>query len=309
LAKIDDLNGRKTPIAVRIAFSRMTTSDNHLLLEGKNCIVTGANSGIGKVITKELANMGGIVTMVSRDQTRGEIARNEIGATTGSKSVELMIADLSSLESVRTLARNYKVSHDKLHLLVNNAGLILGKRTLTPDGLETTFVVDYLSHFLLTNLLLDELKTSAPSRIVNITSDAHFNGHIDFEDLQEAKKYSAMKSYSQSKLAQVLFTYELSERLKGTGVSANCVHPGAVRTHWGDNAGALGIGIKIARPFLLSPERGAETPVYVATSPELEGVSGKFFSKKKEAKSSDESYDQNIGKRLWDVSAKLVDLQ
>lgn len=247
--------------------------------------------------------------MVCRNETKGDTARKEIESATGSKSVELMIGDLSSLESVQTVAMNYKEKNDKLHILVNNAGLILGKRTLTLDGLETTFVVDYLSHSLLTNLLLEELKPSAPSRIVNVTSDAHYNGHINFEDLQEEKKYSAMKSYCQSKLAQLLFTYELSERLKGTGVSVNCVHPGAVRTHWGDEAGALGIGIRIARPFLSSPERGAETPVYVASSPELEGVTGKFFSNKKEKRSSDESYDRNISSRLWEVSAKLVGLQ
>jgi len=247
--------------------------------------------------------------MLCRDQAKGDSAKKEIETATGSKLVELLIGDLSSLESVRSIAKNYMEKHDKLHVLVNNAGLIIGKRTPTVDGLETTFVVDYLSHFLLTNLLLEELKASAPSRIVNVTSDAHFSGHIDFEDLQEGKKFSGMKAYCQSKLAQVFFTYELSERLKSTGVSVNCVHPGAVRTHWGDEAGALGIGVKIARPFMLSPEKGAETPIYLASSPEVEGVSGKFFSKKKERKSSDESYDKNVSKHLWDVSTKLVSLQ
>jgi retinol dehydrogenase 14 len=293
-------------VSDQVSFRNLATNDSYF--QGKNCLVTGANSGIGRAISIQLARMGGIVTMVSRDEKRGQSARSEIIAATGNKSIELMIADLSSFESVRVLATNYKQSHDKLHLLVNNAGLILGKRTTTVDGLETTFVVDYLSHYLLTNLLLDELRASAPSRIVNVTSDAHYNGHIDFEDLQEEKKYSAMRSYCQAKLAQVLFTYELAERLKGSGVSVNCVHPGAVRTHWGDNAGAFGIGVRIARPFLLSPEKGAETPLYVATSPELEGVTGKFFSKKKETKSSDESYDRNVAQRLWDVSAKLVKL-
>jgi NAD(P)-dependent dehydrogenase (short-subunit alcohol dehydrogenase family) len=280
----------------------------NMQIAGKDCIVTGANSGIGKAVAKELARMGGRVTMVCRDQIKGNVAKKEIEDASGSKSVDLMLADLSSLQSVRTLASKYKENHDKLHILVNNAGLILGKRTLTVDGFETTYVVDYLSHFLLTSLLLDTLKASAPSRVVNITSDAHYNGRIDFEDLQGEKKYGAMKSYCQAKLAQVLFTYELAERLKGSGVSVNCVHPGSVRTHWGDNAGALGIGIRLARPFLLSPERGAETPVYVATSPSLEGVTGKFFSKKTETRSSDESYDKDLSRKLWDISIKQTGL-
>jgi NAD(P)-dependent dehydrogenase (short-subunit alcohol dehydrogenase family) len=289
-------------------------SSSSSLLAGKNCLVTGANSGIGLVIARELARMGGSVVMLCRNQAKGEAAKKEIEGyaktAAATSSVELMIADLASLQSVRDFAKSYKEKHDgKLSILVNNAGLILGKRTETPDGLETTFVVDYLSHFLLTNLLLDALKSSAPSRIVNVTSDAHYSGHIDFDDLQEKRKYSAMKSYCQAKLAQVLFTHELAKRLEGTGVTVNCVHPGAVRTHWGDDAGLLGIGVKLARPFMITPEKGAETPIYVATSPELESVTGKFFAKKQERKSSEESYDENISKHLWEVSSNLVGLQ
>jgi retinol dehydrogenase 14 len=277
-------------------------------MNGKFCIVTGANSGIGKEISRGLAKLGATVVMVARDKSRGDLARSEIVNSSGNKSVELMLCDLSSLDSVRKLAKEYTETHDKLHVLVNNAGLILGKRSTTVDGLETTFVVNYLSHFLLTNLLLEELKNSAPSRIVNVSSDAHIGGHMAFDDLQEEKSYGASKAYAQSKLAQVLFTYELADRLKGTGVTVNCVHPGAVRTHWGDSAGALSIGIKIARPFMISPEKGAETPLYVATSPELEGVTGKFFAKKSEKKSSKESYDRNESKQLWELSTKLSGL-
>ena len=277
-------------------------------MNGKNCMVTGANSGIGKVVAKELSRMGGRVTLVCRNQVKGEIARNEIENATGNKSVELILSDLSDLESVQALAKNYKGAHTKLNVLVNNAGLIMGKRTATVDGLETTFVVNYLSHFLLTSLLLDLLRNSAPSRVVNVTSDAHFRGHMSFEDLQEVRNYGVMRAYCQSKLAQVLFTYELAERLKGSGVTVNCVHPGAVRTRWGDEAGALGIGIRVARPFMLSPERGAETPIYLASSPDVEGVTGKFFSKKKERQSSSESYDQTEWKKLWEVSMKLAGL-
>lgn len=278
-------------------------------IEGKLCIVTGANSGIGFVIARELARTQATVIMGCRDQSKGEAARDAIKKATGKESVELMILDLASYDSVRKFARDFKQKHDKLHLLVNNAGLIMGKRVLTSDGPETTFQVNYLSHFLLTHLLLESLKVSAPSRIVNVTSDAHFNGRMDFADLQEKSGYGAMRSYCQSKLAQVLFTYELADRLKGSGVTVNCVHPGAVRTHWGDEAGALGVGIRIARPFMLSPEKGAETPLYVAASPDVVGVSGKYFAKKKDTKSSKESYDVNERKKLWDISMKLSGLQ
>jgi retinol dehydrogenase 14 len=278
-------------------------------MNGKTCLVTGANSGIGFVMARELARMGATVVMVCRNQSKGEVARTEIKNSTKNESVELMISDLALLDSVRNLAKDFKQKHEKLHVLVNDAGLILGKRITTPDGLETTFQVNYLSHFLLTLLLLDCLKASAPSRIVNVSSDAHFSGHMNFDDLQEQNGYGSMKSYCQSKLAQVLFTYELAERVKGAGVTVNCVHPGTVRTNWGDEAGALGIGIRIARPFMLSPEKGAETPLYVATSPVLEGVSGKFFSKKKDTRSSNESYDETERKKLWDVSMKLSGLQ
>jgi retinol dehydrogenase 14 len=274
-------------------------------MNGKVCMVTGGNSGIGKVVATELARKGASVIIVCRNIVKGEAAKNEIVSETGNQSVKLMIADFSSLSDIRKLAEDFKKKHDKLHVLVNNAGLILGKRIVTPDGLESTFVVNYLSHFLLTYLLLDTLKASAPSRIVNVSSSAHYTGHLNFDDLQEEKSYGAIKSYSQSKLAQVLFTHALADHLKGTGVIVNSVHPGAVRTRWGDEGGLLGIGIRIARPFLLSPRKGAETPLYAAASPEVEGITGKYFSKKKDTRSSKESYDENEAKRLWDVSMKL----
>ena len=277
-------------------------------MKGRQCIVTGANSGIGEVIARELSRMGASVVMVCRDEKKGNIALERIKSESGNESIELEIADLSSLDSVRNLASDYKKTHDHLHVLVNNAGLILGKHVVTRDGLEETFEVNYLSHFLLTNLLLDTLKASAPSRIINVTSDAHFAGKMDFEDLQEEKHYSPMKSYSQSKLAQVLFTRELAERLKGSGVTVNCVHPGAVRTKWGDEAGPLGIGIRLARPFMISPEKGAMTPVYVATSPELEGVSGKYFAKKREQNPSTEAQSADEARKLWEISVKLSGL-
>jgi NAD(P)-dependent dehydrogenase (short-subunit alcohol dehydrogenase family) len=278
-------------------------------MKDKVSMVTGANSGIGKVIATELAWSEGTLVMACRDPAKGEAAKKEIVAETGNQKVELMIVDLASLASVRALAENFTKKHDRLHLLVNNAGLILGRRIVTPDGLETTFVVNYLSHFLLTYLLLYTLKASNPSRIVNVSSSAHYQGRMHFDDLQLESGYSSIRSYAQSKLAQVLFTHELAKRLEGTGVIVNSVHPGAVRTNWGDEGGLLGIGVRIGRPFMLSPERGAETPLYAAVSAEVEGITGKYFSKKKDTRSSNESYDEGEEKRLWDVSMKLSSLQ
>ncbi len=226
-------------------------------------MITGANSGIGERVAMALAGMGSKVVIVCRDSSKGEEAKKNIIEKSGNQAVELMIADLSSLTSVRALAENFKQTHDRLNILVNNAGLILGKRIVTKDNLETTFEVNYLSHFLLTMLLVDTLKASAPSRIVNVSSSAHYSGKMDFDDLQEEKNYGSMRSYSQSKLAQVLFTHELAKKLEGTGVTVNAVHPGVVRTRWGDEGGAIGLGIRLGRPFMLSPEKGAETPIYV----------------------------------------------
>ena len=217
-------------------------------------MITGANSGIGEQVALALADMGSNVAMVCRDPSKGEVARKGIVEKTGNQSVELMIADLSSLASVRELADTFKRTHYRLHILVNNAGL-LGKRIVTKDNLETTFEVNYLSHFLLTMLLLDTLKASAPSRIVNVSSSAHYRGKMDFDDLQEEKNYGAMRSYSRSKLAQVLFTHELARKLEGTGVTMNAVHPGVVRTKGLLLEGVLGIGIEWDDRSCLAPKR------------------------------------------------------
>lgn len=278
-------------------------------MSGKICMVTGANSGIGKEVSRELARMGANVVLVCRSKEKGDDTIEEISKDTGRKSLELMIADFASLTSVRKLVSDFTKTHDKLHVLVNNAGLIIGRRIVTEDGLEETFQVNYLSHFLLTNLLLDTMKKSAPSRIVNVSSSAHYSGHIDYDNLNGERKYSTLRAYSDSKLEQVLFTYELANRLQGSGVTVNAVHPGAVRTHWGDEGGLWSIGIRIARPFLISPAKGAMTPLYVATSPKLEGVSGKYFSNMKEESSSKESYDNSIASRLWRESIKLAHLE
>ncbi len=271
-------------------------------------MVTGANSGIGRQTAERLAELGATVVMVCRSREKGEGAMASIREKSKNDAVELRIADLASLSSVRELAKEFLGNHEALHVLVNNAGVVRLKRSVTADGFETTFQVNFLSHFLLTGLLLEALKRGSPSRIVNVSSASHFRGHLDFEDLQMKRGYGVMKAYSQSKLAQVLFTYELARRLEGTGVTANCLHPGAVATNiWRAPMGHLAFLGSFSRLFLLSPQAGAETPVYLASSPEVEGVTGKYFERREEKKSSVDSYDRAAAERLWDVSARMVD--
>jgi retinol dehydrogenase 14 len=276
------------------------------------CLITGATSGIGKATAMGLANMGASVVLVSRDRGKGEAVMTEIKEKSGNASVDLLLADVSSQEEIRRLAEEFKEAYPRLDVLINNAGVFSSKRITTADGIEMTFAVNHLAYFLLTNLLLDVLKASAPSRIVNVSSGDHSNGTIDFDDLQGEKGYKGPKAYSQSKLANVLFTYELARRLEGTGVTANCLHPGGrmpVRTNFGSGvSGVFGLMVRALRPLMISPEQGAETSIYLASSPEVEGVSGKYFVKKTEARSSDESYDEKIARRLWQVSAELTNL-
>jgi len=272
-------------------------------------MVTGASSGIGKETSKRLAELGAIVVLVCRNQKKGEKAMSEIKGASNNAQVELMLADFASLDSVRALAKEFLEKHHSLHVLVNNAGGVNVMRSMTADGFETTFQVDYLSHFLLTNLLLDVLEKSAPSRIVNVSSASHYGGHLNFDDLQMKKRYGVMKAYSRAKLAQVLFTYELSRRLQGTGVTVNALHPGAVATNiWKGSMGPFSFLGNISRLFLISPEKGAETPVYLATSPEVEGVTGKYYDHRREKQSSAESYDRATAEKLWDESEKMTGL-
>jgi len=278
-------------------------------LLGKVCIVTGASSGIGKVTAKELARMGAAVVLACRNPERAEAAREEIVKETGNNKVSVILVDLASLESVRSFAKEYQQKFSKLDVLVNNAGLYSSKRIVTVDGFELTFEVNHLAHFLLTDVLLPSLTVSMPSRIVNVTSEAQRSGHIDFEDLNGERKYSGWKAYPQSKLANVLFTYELARRLEGTGVTANCVHPGTVRTNFGRKSGGImAVLVRIAAPFMLSPEAGARTVIWLASAPEVGHITGRYFIRKAEAKSSRESYDVGVAQRLWNVSADLTGL-
>lgn len=273
---------------------------------GKTCLVTGANSGIGKVTARRLAEMGARVVMVCRSRERGTEARDEIILKSGNSAVELLTCDLSSQKSIRGVAMEFLDRHDRLHVLVNNAGLMLRRRTLTEDGLEMTFAVNHLAYFLLTNLLLDVIRISAPARIVNVSSMAHMTGSINFEDLQSEKSYSSMGAYRQSKLANILFTYELARRLEGTGVTVNSLHPGVIATNLArDMPRVIDLALK---SFFTSSEKGADTSVYLASSPEVEGVTGKYFIARKEARSNEQSYNEEVARRLWDVSARLTGL-
>jgi len=280
-------------------------------MQGKVCIVTGANSGIGKATSLGLAQMGATVVMVCRDRTKGEEAQNEIKTKSGNDAVDLLLAELSSQESIRQLVENFQQHYKQLDVLINNAGGVNLSRRETLDGLEMTFALNYLAPFLLTNLLLDKLKASAPARIVNVSSESHESGYIKMDDLQLEKKYRLMRAYGQSKLALVLFTYELARRLQGTGVTANCLHPGFVAT----NIGQSGVG-RVGRSIVklifsslgISPEEGAKTSIYLASSPDIEGVTGKYFVKSIPVRSAPISYDESLQRQLWEESAKLVNL-
>jgi len=275
-------------------------------------MITGANSGIGKATAVGLAGMGASVVMVCRDRGRGEAAMGEIKAASGNQKVDLLLADLSSQASVRQLAQDFKARYPQLHVLINNAGIALGKRSLTPDGVETVFAVNYLAPFLLTNLLLDVLKASAPARVVNVAGDYHRRASINFDDLMSEQNYGRLRANNQAKLALILFTYELARRLDGTGVTANCLHPGAVATDAPskdpDTSALARLMYKLVKPFFLSPEKGAETSIYLASSLQVEQVTGQYFVKKAPVQSSPESYDVAIAGRLWAVSAELTGL-
>ena len=278
-------------------------------MSDKVCLVTGGNSGIGKSVAFGLAKMGATVVVVSRNKEKGQTAITDIMEKSGNKNVELLQADMSSQISIRQLADEFKARHERLHLLINNAGVYLTKRTESEDGLESTFAINHLGPFLLTSLLLDILKASSPSRIVNVTSDAHKGANIHFDDLQGEKRFSGWQAYGQSKLAMILFTHELAKRLGGTGVTVNSAHPGVVRTNFAKNNGGLVmLGFRFLGIFFISPESSAKRILYVATSPDLEGVTGKYFTKMHETRSSPESYDDDSARRLWLVSEQLAKL-
>ena len=281
-------------------------------MNGKRVVITGGNTGIGKEAAVGVASAGAQVVITARNEERGRAARQEIADRSGSSSVEVMPLDLASFRSIRSFAADFLGRFDQLDVLVNNAGLIHRRRTETEDGFETTFGVNHLGHFLLTDLLLDRLRASAPARVVVVSSDAHKGARqgLDFDDLQSERRYRWGKAYSKSKLANIYFARELARRLDGSGVTANALHPGFVRSEFGrggDLGPVYGFGIRyVAGPFAISPEKGARTSIYLASSPEVQAVSGKYFEKCKEIAPRRTALNPEVAQRLWETSAKLV---
>jgi NAD(P)-dependent dehydrogenase (short-subunit alcohol dehydrogenase family) len=285
----------------------MATSASHM--QGKVCLVTGATSGIGMVTAQALAQQGATVVIVARHAERGTATVHHITHATGNAHVELLLADLSIQAQVRHLAATFQRRFDRLDVLLNNAGALFTRRSLSADGLEMTLALNHLNYFLLTHLLLDTLKASAPARVVNVASNAHHGGQINFADLHGEHHYSGWRAYCQSKLANILFTYELTRRLDGMGITANAVHPGFVATGFGhNNSGLFALCIRLAQLAALSPVQGAETLIYLASSPAVQGVTGEYFVKKRPVKSSKASYDQAVARQLWQVSEQLAGL-
>ena len=278
-------------------------------LAGKVCMVTGATSGIGKVAARELAKRGAVVVVVGRNEARSKATVCQIRQQTANASVEFLLADLSSQQEIRRLAREFESRYPRLDVLVNNAGAIMLSRRESVDGIEMTLALNHLAYFLLTNLLLDTLKSSAPARIVNVSSNSHEGAKLDFDDLQNRRRYWGFRAYAWSKLENILFSYELARRLEGTGVTVNALHPGLVGTNFLANNGALGRLLKMLVVIKgISPERGARTSIYLASSPELETVTGRYFFQEQEVPSSSASYDEDAARRLWQLSAEMTGL-
>jgi len=276
---------------------------------GKVVLVTGATSGMGKVTARALATYGATVVIHGRDEEKAKETVEEIKDETKNPAVYYLLADFEKLDDVRIMANEFRSRFHRLDVLINNAGAVFSKRQESLDAIELTLQVNYLSHFLLTNLLLDMLKASAPSRVVNVSSGVHERGHIDFEDLQMTRKYSGQKAYASSKLALVLFTYELARMLEGSGVTCNASNPGLAKTHLGYDAGLLtSLSKRFVDIFGKSAEKSAETTIFIASSPELSKVSGKYFEEKEEAESSEMSYNTSAAKKLWDISLRLTKL-
>ena len=283
---------------------------NSQSLNGKICLITGANSGIGKAIVLEFARLGATTIMVCRDQERGESSLQEIAKLSGSNSVFLLLSDLSSQASIRQLSESIKARFHRLHILINNAAVIPTKRTLTVDGLETQLAVNYLAPFLLTNLLINLLIKSSPARIINVTSNAHKRATMNLNELNSRHTYNPRKVYAQTKLANVLFTYELARKLNGTNVTSNCWNPGMVATSLlNEYLGLPRLFRSITKKFVASPESAAQNLLYIATSHEVKEKNGVYFDKKSEASSSKASYNEKFAEALWQASLVLTKLK
>ena len=279
-------------------------------MDGRVCVITGATSGIGRAAASELAALGARVVIVARDPVRGAAARDEISRETRNHEVALEVADLKSQRQVRDLAARLLAALPEIHVLVNNAGLALAERRLTEDGLEETFAVNHLAPFLLTNLLLDRLRASAPARVVTVASAAHRGAVIPFDDLNGERGFSGWLAYGWTKLANILFTVELARRLEGSGVTATCLHPGVVATGFGREGPLLIREFQrwVGRLLLLDPQRGADTLVWLMSSPEVAGASGGYYVKRRLQTPSRAARDAAAARRLWKVSERLTGL-
>ena len=277
-------------------------------MKGKTVLITGANTGIGRATTLALAGMGAKIVMLCHTRERGQKAMEEIKEKSDNPDIDLLVADLSVQADVRRAAAEFAARYSRLHVLINNAGVILPNRVVTGDGLESTLAVNYLAPFLLTNLLRDGLKAAAPARIINVASG--IQRALDFADLQGEKRYGGLRAYGESKTALILHTYELARRLAGTGVTANCLHPGDIRTDiFRHYTGLFKLILSVSGPLMKSPEKGAQTPVYLASSPKVQNVTGRYFVNRRPVKSSASTYDESAARRLWDISAELTKLE
>lgn len=272
------------------------------------CLLTGATLGIGRGAAEALAPMGMELVLVARDRARLEALATELRKRSPGARVGVLAGDLSRMSEVRRIAGEFRATHPRLDVLLNNAGALFARRELTPEGLERTLALNHLAYFVLTEELLPVLRSSSPARIVNVSSDAHRGSRLDLDDLNYARgRYRPFVAYGRSKLMNILFTRELSRRLEGTGVTANAMHPGFVRSGFGqNNQGFLGKLIKLGQAFARTPERGARTLVYLATSPQVEGVTGKYFHDERESRTSAAALDMEVARRLWDASVRLA---
>jgi len=280
------------------------------MMEDKVCIITGANSGIGKIIAIEIAKKGYHTVMICRNKERGDAARKEVINLSGNLNVELMLADLSLQSEITKLSNEIKKKFPRIDILINNAATIVKDYTETCEGVETTFATNHFAYFLLTILLLQNLNAAENARIVNVASAADKYGNLDFDDLFMKKNYSQFIAYSNSKLANIIFTYDLAQRLKKkTNITVNCIHPGSTKTNISrETGGMIRLSFKLLRPFMRSPKKSAETIVWLATAPELEGLSGKYFYNHREIKSKKMSYEPEVARKLWEISKKITGL-
>ena len=277
-------------------------------IRGKTCIITGGSDGIGRAAAREFALQGAVVAIVGRNLAKTQAAAEEIEAVSGG-TIHYHIADLSSQAEVRRLAQALLDRYPQIQVLLNNAGAVFDRRQITVDGMERTFALNHLAYVLLTGTLLERLEASAPARIINVSSAAHGFGGLNFDNLQGEQRYNEGDAYGRSKLANVMFTYALARRLHGTNVTVNSLHPGLVRTSFAsESRGLFGLFARLARPFELSAEQGAQTSIHLATAPELTNTNGAYFAKRRPVRSSQPSYDQAAQERLWELSQHMVGL-